>query len=299
MNPQPRSNRSFGRAAFVATVVTAMLALVAMAGRAPLSRSSPINAVSVRAPGLAILLLIFAAGIAVVAAVVALVLPGYRRSTDQEPESVLQELTTPWIGKMIAIVAACAIAAVLVAAAALGTKTAHLPRQTIGAGLTGHLQNAPSRPSGSSSTFVVPAWLPWTMLVIVMIGVVVGAALMIGRREPLREESTKRTAAAVAVRAAIGELEGPDDARAAVITAYAAMERTFAASGVARSPAEAPREFLRRALVSARAGEREATMLTGLFEEARFSTHSISEHARIRALTALRALQSQMRDGRP
>ena len=64
------------------------------------------------------------------------------------------------------------------------------------------------------------------------------------------------------------------------------MQRTLGERGVVRSPAEAPREYLQRALVASRATEREARTLTGLFEEARYSAHPIPE--RLRELAVVR-----------
>jgi hypothetical protein len=72
------------------------------------------------------------------------------------------------------------------------------------------------------------------------------------------------------------------------------MQRSLGEHGIARSPAEAPREYLQRVLVASRAGEHESTTLTSLFEEARYSSHPISEHARQVALGALRSLQGRL-----
>ena len=94
--------------------------------------------------------------------------------------------------------------------------------------------------------------------------------------------------------AAIGALDAETDPRRAVIAAYGAMQRELGEHGVARSPTEAPREYLQRALTASRATEREARTLTGLFEEARYSTHPIPERLREAALSALRSLQRRL-----
>lgn len=101
----------------------------------------------------------------------------------------------------------------------------------------------------------------------------------------------------MAVEAAIGALDTIADPRGAVIAAYVAMQATLAERGVARSPAEAPREYLRRVLMAISATEREATTLTGLFEEARFSTHPIPERVRELALAALSSLRARLTAG--
>jgi hypothetical protein len=72
------------------------------------------------------------------------------------------------------------------------------------------------------------------------------------------------------------------------------MQRALGDRGVVPSPAEAPREYLERALTTSRATEREARALTGLFEEARYSTHPITERLRDAALSALRSLQARL-----
>jgi hypothetical protein len=82
-----------------------------------------------------------------------------------------------------------------------------------------------------------------------------------------------------------------------VIAAYVAMQQSLAVTGIARSPAEAPREYLQRVLVASSATEREARTLTGLFEEARFSTHPVSERVRELALSALSSLRAHLQTG--
>jgi Domain of unknown function (DUF4129) len=81
-----------------------------------------------------------------------------------------------------------------------------------------------------------------------------------------------------------------DDARAAIIACYVAMERSLAEAGAERGAAETPDELLARAagrgMVSGPAAER----LTGLFYEARFSTHPLPAAAREDARQALDAL---------
>jgi hypothetical protein len=49
-----------------------------------------------------------------------------------------------------------------------------------------------------------------------------------------------------AARAAIGALDSDADPSRAVIAAYGAMQRTLGEHDVARSPTEAPREYLQR-----------------------------------------------------
>jgi uncharacterized protein DUF4129 len=79
-----------------------------------------------------------------------------------------------------------------------------------------------------------------------------------------------------------------DDARAAIIACYLAMEESMAEAGAARGAAETPDELLARVahLVNAAA----AATLTALFYEARFSTHAMSAEHRDSAERALAEL---------
>jgi hypothetical protein len=79
-----------------------------------------------------------------------------------------------------------------------------------------------------------------------------------------------------------------DDARAAIIACYLAMEESMAEAGAVRGAAETPDELLARIahLVNTAA----AASLTGLFYEARFSTHPMSAKHRDAAERALAEL---------
>jgi hypothetical protein len=85
-----------------------------------------------------------------------------------------------------------------------------------------------------------------------------------------------------------------DDARAAIIACYVAMEESLARAGTARASAETPDELLARAartlLVSAGAASR----LTSLFYEARFSSHPLYAAQRDAAERALAELASEL-----
>ena len=134
------------------------------------------------------------------------------------------------------------------------------------------------------------------MLAIVLVAMLAGVAVLVlcrGRRGPTHLSGR----AGAAVEAAIEALDTITDPRSAVIAAYASMERTLAAHGVARLPAEAPREYLRRVLVETDGTARDAGTLTGLFEEARFSTHPVPERVRELALAALSSVRARLHTG--
>jgi hypothetical protein len=97
------------------------------------------------------------------------------------------------------------------------------------------------------------------------------------------------------VERSLAELEAERDPRRAVVAAYAGMEQTLAASGLPRAPAEAPLEYLARALVELRVGEASAGRLTELFQRARFSRHEVGEAMKRDAIEALAAVRDELR----
>jgi len=85
-----------------------------------------------------------------------------------------------------------------------------------------------------------------------------------------------------------------DDARAAIVACYQAMEDSLARAGTSRSTAETPDELLARASRSVLASTGAASRLTSLFYEARFSSHPLDEPHRRAAEVALTELSSQL-----
>ncbi|MGH2894977.1 MAG: DUF4129 domain-containing protein [Solirubrobacteraceae bacterium] len=283
----------------MALALCALSAVIAMAARAPLSRSTPVDARSAAAPVTALYLLACGAGIIGLSLLGVLLWGGRRRrGDDDEPEPECPEPEIHWLWKLLAIIVPVALGAALVAAVAVGLKSgghAARPSGRAPGGVAGPLATRPL--PATAHGYTVPAWLPWTALGIVLAGLIVGAGLWWWRaREPAAIAGLQATPAEAAVQAAIGALDGVDDPRDAVIAAYAAMQDTLAARGVPRLPAEAPREYLQRVLraTAASEAEAEARTLTGLFEEARFSIHPISGGIRERALSALRAVRTTL-----
>jgi hypothetical protein len=90
-----------------------------------------------------------------------------------------------------------------------------------------------------------------------------------------------------------------DDARAAIIACYVAMEESLARAGTSRSLADTPDELLAKAagqlLISAGAASR----LTSLFYEARFSSHPLGNSQKEAAERALAELASDLDHPRP
>ncbi|HXZ63435.1 MAG TPA: DUF4129 domain-containing protein [Streptosporangiaceae bacterium] len=85
-----------------------------------------------------------------------------------------------------------------------------------------------------------------------------------------------------------------DDAQAAIIACYVAMEASLAAAGTARAAAETPDELLARAVGSGLLAGTAAGRLTALFYEARYSSHALPAAARDEAVRALDAISAEL-----
>ena len=92
-------------------------------------------------------------------------------------------------------------------------------------------------------------------------------------------------------RAAMADL---DDARAAIIACYAAMEASLAERGTARGVAGTPSELLSRARDRGIVKGGAARRLTALFYEARFSSHPLGARERAAAVAALDELSAEL-----
>ncbi|MFE2457330.1 DUF4129 domain-containing protein [Streptomyces sp. NPDC059402] len=90
-----------------------------------------------------------------------------------------------------------------------------------------------------------------------------------------------------------------DDARAAVIACYAAMEDALAASGVRRQASDSPADLLTRAADAGFAPGPAGPRLTALFREARYSSHPMDASHRAAAAAALEEIASLLGDRQP
>ena len=143
-----------------------------------------------------------------------------------------------------------------------------------------------------------------TLLVLLLVGLVGLVVYLVVRNLPGRRptgitsaapgvqgEEERLTEAVVAGRLA---LQG-DDARAAVIACYAALETSLAADGLGRRASDSPSDLLARAA--------EAGLLTGpapdalaeLFREARYSSHPMGPTQLQQARTALDEISEHLR----
>ncbi|MBV9447239.1 MAG: DUF4129 domain-containing protein [Streptosporangiaceae bacterium] len=100
-----------------------------------------------------------------------------------------------------------------------------------------------------------------------------------------------------AVQAGRSALRAIDDARAAIIACYLAMEASLAERGAARASADTPSELLRRATATGIVHGTAAGRLTALFYEARFSSHPLDRGQRGAAGQALSELLATLAEG--
>ena len=143
-----------------------------------------------------------------------------------------------------------------------------------------------------------PLQFRWDELVIVLgILVVVGAivAARLARREPRQPRELDPEVLAAALDESLDDLRADPDLRRAIVAAYARMEAALAAAGIRRNPAEAPLEYLERAILSLDTSAEAVRRLTDLFEWARFSLHEPEPAMRDDAVDALSALRDELR----
>jgi hypothetical protein len=156
-----------------------------------------------------------------------------------------------------------------------------------------------SGPGGGGSTFHIPLGpILYGLLVVALVAAVAISIWWSTRlRRPavplvIEDVSTEELREAVAEGRAA--LAGIDDARAAIIACYVAMERSLAERGTARAAADTPDELLTRAVAAGVVRGGAAGRLTALFYEARFSTHPLGSGQRDAARAALDELAAEL-----
>jgi hypothetical protein len=165
----------------------------------------------------------------------------------------------------------------------------------------------PGKPSGKAPVArqlttqpLQGAWLTALVLGSVLLGLVLAFGLAIhNRRDPEPDDEAALAAALDDVLAdTLDDLRAERDPRKAVIRAYARMERTFAAYGVARDPAETPLEYVARALDTLSVAPVAVRRLTSLFERAKFSPHRVDTVMKDEAIETLVALRAELEQER-
>ncbi len=162
-----------------------------------------------------------------------------------------------------------------------------------------------TRPPHPAPAFRLPlAGILYALLILALIGGIVACVVLLRRRQPehdvLPPEETslaegQRSDLRDAVSSGRRALAELDDARAAIIACYVAMERSLAAAGADHEAADTPDEFLARAAAAGLVRGAAAGELTGLFYEARFSAHELTTAQRTAARDALEQLAADLR----
>jgi len=154
-------------------------------------------------------------------------------------------------------------------------------------------------PLGGGHTFNIP--LGPILYGLLVLALVAAVAISIWWSTRLRRPAVPlviEDVSAEELREAVAEgraaLAGIDDARAAIIACYVAMERSLGERGTARAAADTPDELLARAVAAGVVRGGAAGRLTALFYEARFSTHPLGSGQRDAASAALDELAAEL-----
>jgi hypothetical protein len=138
-------------------------------------------------------------------------------------------------------------------------------------------------------------WLTALIVIAVLAlaaGLVLRGARLGSRRSPLASLATQLREA---VEEGLEELETDTDPRRAVIAAYARMERALARVGLPREPHEAALEYLDRLLGLLDVRTPAVSLLTELFQLAKFSDHVIDADMQREAIRALAEVRDDLR----
>lgn len=161
----------------------------------------------------------------------------------------------------------------------------------------------PRIPTGTSTDTTQRFEPQFALLPVLVVSGVAAAAIAAfalsarARRRALGGDDTGALAEALAdvLEETLDDLRAERDPRRAVIAAYARLERTLAAFGLPRRPAEAPLEYLERVLGALSVTAPSVRRLTMLFERAKFSQHEIGTQMKDEAIAALQTVQDELR----
>lgn len=165
-------------------------------------------------------------------------------------------------------------------------------------------------------------WLPWLppieLLVLLPVAIVFGIALVVLARLRLRKRRRQLTGRLGPRRSPdLGKEAPPDEAddglseaidagareisegtpRNAIVAAWVRLEQAVVSERFPRRPEETPSELVERALSSYHLDGTAIRRLAGLYKEARFSTHPVTDAHRSEAAECLRRLLATIRSG--
>jgi uncharacterized protein DUF4129 len=134
----------------------------------------------------------------------------------------------------------------------------------------------------------------WVLAVIALLVLAVAAIWFWRERGYEIDAATSSQIMVRAIDDGLGALERETEPRRAVILAYLAMEGALARHGLGRNLSEAPTEYLVRILSHVPGCGDSANRLTWLFEEAKFSQHTIDQACRRTAINALMSIRAAL-----
>jgi hypothetical protein len=266
--------------------VVALVAVVAVASRG----SRPSGGIGQHRPSEGLVdaaLSLFVVGVAVAAVLVAVLLSFFGR---YQPDGEVRKRRGP-LRSVVTFLVAMALLALVVRA----VTSSRGPRlQPL---VPGGDEQGAGGPNGQGARYE-PEFAVWPVLGVGALVLLATLAWWLGARgrrsarEPLA--TTPHEALADVLGATLDDLRAERDPRRAVIRAYAQMERALAASGLPRAPAEAPEEYLRRALEELELSSRAAGRLTALFAWARFSGHDVRPEMKDEAIETLEEVRREL-----
>ena len=116
------------------------------------------------------------------------------------------------------------------------------------------------------------------------------------RSESVTREDTIKQRATVVVRRTVKMLESGNNYQETILACYKQMCTLLAEIGLEIGLAQTPREFALQASKKLRFGKEAVNTLTFLFEEARYSQHSLGDDKRSIAISQLTTLQNELTD---
>jgi hypothetical protein len=202
-------------------------------------------------------------------------------------------------GLLRVILLGMAVIAVLAGLSSLHLRPGHRARPIVRA--TPRPLGPRSARGGAASHNVSVTYLGYALLALLLLAAIVACVVFILRRLPAasaadsvllpdEDDESLRDAIESGRRA----LRSFDDAQAAIIACYVAMEASLAGAGTVRAAAETPDELLARAVGSGLLQGSAAGQLTTLFYEARYSSHALPATARDAAARALDAISAEL-----
>jgi hypothetical protein len=140
----------------------------------------------------------------------------------------------------------------------------------------------------------IPALVAGSLLLAAAGGLTIAVVVKRRRGADWQREADVKHALDEVLADTLDDLRAERDARKAVISAYARMERLFAAHRVPRDEAETPQEYVGRVLARLQVSGYAVRRLTALYERARFSPHSVEAEMKDDAIAALEGLRSEL-----